>query len=347
MKQNLLIPLIVTFSSLLLGACSNDSDDVDFNGDIQGLTISNYPITDGSDSTEPLRMILCAKLLGFEYIWEPNFIIAGPEPPNTLRIIFTCSDEEKWMLIGERLLRNNTHQSLVNLIDNTVELTLTARSLSRDEQKYANEKNVEILSKPIAKDALAFIVNPNNPINSLTITQIQKIYTGEITNWKEVGGNDAPIVPFIRNRNSGSQEKFETMVMEGLTIGDFPELHIGNFMMSPYHQLEDEENGIAFTPFYYYNVIVNNGTTKAIGVNDIPLNSQTIIDGSYPYVTDVYGSVREDIDRNTMAYKLYEYLTTDRGQEIIEESGYIPLTEFTGSAASIYRDDTFKVISNQ
>lgn len=343
MKRLLLI-LTVLLPSIPLFATTTDSD---FVGDIPGLTIQNYPITDGSDSTEPLRKILCAKLFGFEYAWERSPFIQNPDQaPNILMIQFSCTQEEKNHLVNNCLLNNNTHQSFVNLIDNSVELIMTARAISRDEQQYANEQNVEIISKPIAKDALAFIVNPKNPINFLTIEQIQKIYTGEITNWKEVGGKDAPIVPFIRNRNSGSQEKFETMVMNGLTIGDFPELQIGLTMMSPYWQIENEENGIAFTPFYYYNVIVNNETTKAIGVNGIPLNGQTIKDGSYPYVSDVYGSVRADIDKNTMAYELYEYLTADRGQEIIEDSGYISLNQFTGSVPSISQGSYYKVISN-
>jgi len=334
------IMLIALFSLLMMEACGKSDIDGDSNGDIPGLNIANYPVTDGSDSTEPLRKMLCAKLFGFEYKWELN-PLAPDQVPNVLSIIFTCSDDEKWHLCNDCLLNNNTHQSFVNILDNSVELIITARSISRDEQLYANEKNVSIQSKPIAKDALAFIVNPKNPIKSLTIAQIQAIYTGQITNWKEVGGKDAPIVPFIRNRNSGSQEKFETMVMNGLTIGDFPELQIGASMMSPYWQIQCNEDGIAFTPFYYYNVMVNDGTTKAISVNDIPVNSQTIKEGTYPYVTDVYGSVRTDIDKNAKAYKIYEYLTTEKGQDIIEESGYVPLSKFTGSVTSNFHGNSY------
>lgn len=340
MKAFLTTILMLPFAIVAVAACNSTDADMDFSCDIPGLNISNYPITDGSDSTEPLRKILCAKLFGFEYTWERSPFIQNPnQAPNILTIQFSCSQEEKDFLVGTCLLNNNTHMSFVNLIDNSVELTMTARGISRDEQLYADEKEVDLLSKPIAKDALAFIVNPKNPIQSLTISQLQKIYTGEIKNWKEVGGNDAAIVPYIRNRNSGSQEKFETMVMNGLTIGDFPELQIGKTMMSPYWQIENEENGIAFTPFYYYNVIVNNETTRAIDINNIPLNSQTIKDGSYPYVSDVYSSVRKDIDRSSMAYKIYEFLSTDKGQEIIEDSGYVPLTKFTGSVSQAYSDD--------
>ncbi len=84
-----------------------------------------------------------------------------------------------------------------------------------------------------------------------------------MTNWKEVEGNDEEIRPYVRNRNSGSQEKFETLVMAGLTIAEFPELQVGLTMMSPYFQLEDDEQGIGFSPFYYYSVIVGQWKHKS------------------------------------------------------------------------------------
>ena len=82
-----------------------------------------------------------------------------------------------------------------------------------DEKEYADEKGVTLIEKPIARDALAFMVNIKNPIDNLSIEQIQGIYTGDIVNWSEVGGWDCELHPYVRNRNSGSQEKFETMVM--------------------------------------------------------------------------------------------------------------------------------------
>ena len=88
-------------------------------------------------------------------------------------------------------------------------------------------------------DALVFIVNPKNPVRNLTADQVRKIYTGEITNWKEVGGVDHAITPYIRDADSGSQEKMETLVMDGLTMIDgsrMPEI-IGSQMASPYLQL--------------------------------------------------------------------------------------------------------------
>lgn len=300
------------------------------NMNLPGVTINNFPIIDGSDSTEPLRRILMCKLLGFDYEWikDSPFLQDPDDGPKRVKIYFTCTKDEEDYLQSECLQNNNTHPSFLNLIDDKVELIMTARSISRDEKVYAEEQGVTLIEKPIAKDALTFIVNPDNPISSLTIQQIQDIYTGHIVNWNEVGDYDAVITPYVRNRNSGSQEKFETMVMEGLTIKDFPEMQIGTTMMTPYYQIESDETGIAFTPFYYYDVMVDNESTKSIGVNGVAMTKTNIMNGTYPYVTDVYAAVRSDIDKSSMAYKMFDFLTTKGGQAIVEESGYVPLASY-------------------
>lgn len=318
--------IILLLLVLFVTSCNAD-ETPENNTDLSGITIENFPIIDGSDSTEPLRRILTCNLLGFDYEWiKDNPFLQDPnDGPKTIKIHYTCTKEQEDHLQLECLQHNNTHESFINLIDDKVELIMTARSISRDEKVYAEEKGVTLIEKPIAKDALAFIINPNNPVSSLTIQQIQGIYTGDIVNWNEIGGNDVLITPYVRNRNSGSQEKFETMVMQGLTIKEFSELHIGTTMMSPYYQIEGNETGIAYTPFYYYNVMVDNENTKAIGVNDIAMTKENIMNGTYPYITDVYAAVRSDIDKSSTAYQIFEFLTTTGGQAIVEESGYIPL----------------------
>ena len=158
-------------------------------------------------------------------------------------------------------------------------------------------------------------------MRNLTIEQIQKIYTGEIRNWKEVGGNDATINPYIRNANSGSQEKMETIVMAGLKMIDWPEM-VGYVMLSPYFQLEQDENGIAYTPFYYYDTIVNDDRTQVIGVNGVVPGKKTIENGTYPYVTEVMASVRSDTDKSSTTYQLFYQLATGQHNAIIKESGY-------------------------
>ena len=301
---------------------------------LSDVTISNFPVIDGSDSTSPLRLILMCKLLGFDYKWQSSPFIQNPEEaPKQVEPKFTCTEDERRELLTKRLLNSNTHQSFVNLIDNKVEMIITARSISRDEKVYAEEQGVTLIEKPIARDALAFMVNLKNPVNNLSIKQIQGIYTGNIVNWAEVGGLDCEMKPYVRDRNSGSQEKFEMMVMKGLTIKDFPEMQIGRTMMTPYYQIEQDTAGIAFTPIYYYKVMVGSGSTKAIGVNGVAMTKENVINGTYPYTSNIYTAVRSDIDKSSVAYRLFDFLTSEQGQAIVDESGYVPLQTSTGIRA--------------
>lgn len=311
---------ILTALAVIWG-CEKPSTEIE---KIEGLTIQNFPVIDGSDSTTPLRQILAARLLGLDYRWERRPFADG----DIFQALISpdgCTDDDWHTLNADKLQENNTHASFINLIDGKVDVILTARSISRDEKAYSQEKGVELIEKPIARDAFIFLINPDNPVSSLTISQIQDIYTGKITNWKEVGGEDRPITAYTRNRNSGSQEKMETLVMAGLEMIEGTEMSVGQTMMSPYYQIGGDISGIGYTPFYYYDTIVNNGETKAVGVNGTVPSKKTIKDRSYPYCTEIYAAVRADIDRTSLAWLLFEYLSSGSGIRIIEESGYIRL----------------------
>lgn len=324
MKKNFYLHIVSLFL-LFSTSCSGD-DTNNVSPVLEGMTPENFPVLDGSDSTEPLRDILMCRIFGFQYKWErySPFLQDPTRAKQEVRPVYACSDSQR-ALIEKKMQKSNTHQSYMNLIDGKVELVIAARAASRDENKYARDNNVALIEKPIAKDALTFMVNNSNSIESLSVEQIRKIYTGDIANWQEVGGEDMLITPYVRNRNSGSQEKFETMVMDGLEIKKFPEWHMGTTMETPYFQIENDRSGIAFTPYYYYSVIVGYGSTKAIGIEGVGMTKENIYNDTYPYVTNIYASIRADIDKSSTAYKIFEFLTSDKGQSVVEESGYIPL----------------------
>ena len=109
--------------------------------------------------------------------------------------------------------------------------------------------------------------------------------------------------------------------MAGLKMIDWPEM-VGYVMLSPYFQLEQDENGIAYTPYYYYDTIVNDDRTQVIGVNGVVPSKKTIENGTYPYVTEVMESVRADTDKSSTTYQLFYQLATGQHNAIIKESGY-------------------------
>ena len=311
----------------------------DFQG-ISGINANNYPRVDGSTSTYPLNAIIACKLLGVDYEWVQS--LGG-----TWGIYHNLHDIFGNLYVWDVIKSSQTHQSFINLIDKEADLILTARKLSPDEKAYANAAGVSLIETPVALDAFIFIVNPNNPIKSLSVKQIQDIYTGKITNWKEVGGNDAPINPYMRNANSGSQELMESLVMKDLDFREFPEApDIIHSMEGVIDVIGADMNSICYTVYYYKHQILRETLTKTIAVEGIFPDAESISNNSYPLAAEVYTVIRSDLDKSSMAYKLYEWLQSKSGQDVIAESGYIPYNNHENSIIINHKENELSVYPN-
>lgn len=293
---------------------------------IAGLTLENFPVMDGSTSTKPLIDLAAAKLLGYKAEMSE---ISGD-------VFSDLPDSFK----EQKLLSTQTHGSILNLIDGGADMIFVARTLSADEKAYAVQKGVTLIEKPIALDALVFIVcnrttfedNYTNPVNSLTHRQVKDIYTRQITNWNEVGGDNLPIVPFVRNANSGSQVLMESLVMTDPLPEGFWEDHFDDNAtipsMSPLFSAVVEENGgLGYTVWYYLWKMQSwgGGSIKVLGIDGIQPNSKTLQNRTYPFTAEVYLMIRDDLDRSSMAYKVYEKMFTSAGRNIVGASGYVPM----------------------
>jgi len=319
--KNKILSIILVFIVLFFISCPGEVDD-DINPQlrvIDGFTFENYPKVDGSSSARPLNIYIACRLLGIKHKWLKNDLngLWGIEP-----ILKSNNNSRRF---NELIRSNGTHQSFINLIDKQADFILTARKISSDEKTYANSKGISLIETPIALDAFIFIVHPNNPITSLTIEQIQNIYTGRITNWNEVGGNNAKINPYVREPNSGSQELMELLVMKDLDINKFPvSWEMAFNMTGAFERVQSDINGICFTVFYYKENIFKDANVKSIAIEGVYPNKENISNNSYPLVAEVYAVIRSDLDQTSTAYKLYEFLQTVKGKVVISESGYIP-----------------------
>jgi phosphate transport system substrate-binding protein len=290
--------------------------------------LNNYPVIDGSTSAKPLNMIIACILLGIDYEWKNDYVDIGEFIfiTGTKSVVPKVNDSTN-QIINSIIKSSNTHNSFVNLINKEVDMTFSARKMSAYEKTLAQEAGVNLIETPIALDAFIFIINSDNPIGSLTTQQILDIYTGKTTNWNQIGNFNAEIKPYIREENSGSQELFELLVIKDIDISEFPiNNHEVLFTMSgPLDQVMREANAICYTLYYYKENITDSGSyVKTLAVNGISPNKTTISDRTYPYISEVYAIIRDDLDKSSMAYKIYEWLQTPTGKEVITESNYVP-----------------------
>lgn len=307
--------LIVIITALLITGCQKEEEGNQFR--IKEISMENYPRVDCSTSTQLLQKLIACKLLGIGYEWREDMLFGG-----WYDVHINFDD-----LPGSRDFFNNlkvstTHGAFMNLIDGEVDLIVTSRSISRDEKKYADEQNVTLFETPIALDGFIFITHRDNPVKSLTQKQIQDIYMGNIKNWKEVGGKDLAITPYIREPNSGSQEKMETLVMKGLEMPKWDYITLAG-MSGPFAQLRADEGGICFSLYYYNRIFMEPDLVSQLAIDNIKPEQKNIRNKTYPYTTEVFTAIRSDTDKNSMAYKLYQMLGSGNAKKIIEESGYV------------------------
>lgn len=292
---------------------------------IEGISFSNYPIVDGSTSARVLNTIIACKLLDVGYRWHAMPVLDGAYSEWVLQTNWDEIPEQYKGFFGERIMTSQTNGAFMNLIDREADIILTHRTISPDEKAHADAVGVTLIETPIALDAFVFIINKDNPVNSLTVNQIRKIYTKEITNWSQVGGSNSEMKVFTRPRNSGSEEVFRTLVMDGLEPADFPEASV-SLMFAVFLEVINNVNGICYTFSNYKDVIARKSCDEVpvLAINGICPNENTVKNETYPFISKVHVAIRSDLDRNSMAYKLYEWLQSENVKYTIDECGFLP-----------------------
>lgn len=194
---------------------------------------------------------------------------------------------------------------------------------SKEQKAYAEECGTEFVYTQLGWEAFVFFVHKDNPINSLTAEQIRDIYSGKITNWKEVGGSDEEIIPYQRDEGSGSQ----SMMLR--FMGDTPlmeaETETISGMGAVIERVVDYQSragSIGYSFRYYIEGIIKNPDVKMIAIEGIAPTAENIKNNTYPIITPVY-AVTYANNHNPNVARLVEWMLGEEGQYIIEATGYV------------------------
>ena len=223
--------------------------------------------------------------------------------------------------------KTRTSDVYKNLIDGNVDVIFAAEP-SEDDLAYAKSKGVELEVIPTTSSAFVFIVNSENPVENLTLEEVVKIYKGDITNWKEVGGEDAEIVPYQRPNGSGSQTAMISLVMKDQNLMSAPKMQVEAEMgglIDAVAEYDNSKAAIGYSYFYYVNTMYKRDTIKMIGINSVKPSLETIKDGSYPIYTNGYIVIRKDAAEDSSERKWVNTVLSPRGSKIIEGAGYVPI----------------------
>lgn len=259
---------------------------------------NTYPKVDGSTATIPLSEAIACDLLGL-------------------------SKEE-----GTKFIKHNTtHSAYENLLNNEADIIFVTEP-SKEELQMARDRNIELEVIPIVKEAFVFLVNIENPVNSLTSAQIRDIYGGKITNWKAVGGPDLEIIPYQREPNSGSQTLMEQLVMKDEKIVKPPTklivVGMGELIES-IAKYDNSEKALGYSVYYYAKSMYNRDTIKLIAVDGISPDNKSISSGKYPFTSAYYAVIRKSEAPGSPQRQLIQWILSKEGQKIAEAAGYVPM----------------------
>ena len=190
------------------------------------------------------------------------------------------------------------------------------------------EADAKLEQKAIGRDALVFIVNESNPVQSLTQQQLRDIYAGRITNWKEVGGADAPIVAFQRGVDSGSQTLFKKLLIDkgdGQLMTAPTELAPADMggLVDRIAEYNNSANAIGFSVYYYIDQMYSKPGLRLLAVDGVTPGNDTIASESYPLCNEFYAVIHGNAAPDSPQRKVYDWLSTDEGRRCIETAGYV------------------------
>ena len=275
----LLLTLMLTLSLAACGSNSNSNSNTDNSDNNDSAAVTGTVSTDGSTSMEKVIGALGESFMaaneGVEFTYNPTGSGAG----------ITAAQEGR------------------------CDIGLSSRALKEEEKAGGLKETV------LAYDGIAIIVNPENPVNDLTLDQIAKLYIGEITNWKDVGGNDAEVVLVGREAASGTRDGFESITGTKDKCQYRQELTSTGDVITAVSQNPDAIG--------YASLASIKDSVKALNVDGVTPSETTVKDGSYKVQRPFVLVTVEGKELTPVAQKFFDYITSPDAAAIIAKAGAV------------------------
>jgi phosphate transport system substrate-binding protein len=217
---------------------------------------------------------------------------------------------------------------IASLINGTVDIANASRQIKPEEVEEARAQGIEPQEHVIARDAIAVIVNPENPVGQLTMEQVSRIFRGRYNNWKDLGGEDRPIVRVSRETNSGTHVYFLESVIR-LGEKDNKDIFSADTLLLPssegiISEVSDNPNAIGYDGLGYVTEDVKVvGIAGVEGGEYIYPSADTVNSGTYPISRDLYMYTDAKVSPAIQAY--LDWIISAEAQEIVTELGFVPV----------------------
>ena len=270
---------------------------------IPGIDKDHYPWIDGSTANHPLLARIYREICGVDR-----------ERSETMVNFDLGSTGSIW----QKMLSDKKG-------DSTPDLWIVYEA-PEDVKKIHKKDFDDFEIEPLGRDALVFMVNVQNPVENLSVQQLYDIYTGKLSNWKEVGGKDEPIIAFQRNADSGSQTLFMKLLMQGKEPMKPPTNQLISTMGMLIDQVaayDGQGSSLGFSVFFYATLMHANPALKLLSVDGVAPENESILKGKYPLTNDFYVVIRKSEPADSPVRALRDWLLSEEGRRILEEEQYV------------------------
>jgi len=207
------------------------------------------------------------------------------------------------------------------LLEGTTDIAMSSRPMKFDEKVKFQESGKSLVTKIIAYDALAVIVHPSNPVSKLTRAQIESIFTGKVTNWKQVGGADLKITPYSRESSSGTYEFFKEHILKNKN-------YVSSILSMPatgaiVQSVSQTKGAIAYIGLAYLEKGTEALSVSFDGKTYIIPSELTAKNKTYPVIRPLFFYMDKKAEVKSKPF--VDFIMSAEGQKIVEQVGYVPV----------------------
>jgi len=207
------------------------------------------------------------------------------------------------------------------LVDGRCDIASMSRFMKEKEFKTAVDNGVMPVAHAIAMDGVCVVVHPSNPVSALSTEQVRQIYMGHITNWKDVGGADMPIVAISRDTSSGTYETFHNLVMNKEKMAGSVEYVNSN--PQAHARVKTTVGAVGYVGLGFVD-----NDVKALKIDGIMPSRKTIASGVYPVSRPLFLFTNGYPKLGSMVHAFCSFYLSEAGQDIIEQKGFVPVTNY-------------------
>jgi phosphate transport system substrate-binding protein len=268
----------------------------------------NLPVMDGATALFPVYASFMQAVYSIDDLTPPD---QSPGGSVFEKLIF-CS---------------GTGRAYTNLLEGKADIIFCAEPSDAQLEQFS-DKGIKLKLVPIGREAFVFFVNRKNPVNNITIENINLIYSGKLKNWKKLNGNNQGIIAFQRTKNSGSQTMLEKIM--GLPIEKPRKENVQGNMGGVISQVADYRNfsnAIGYSFLFYASEMVQNDQIKLLSIDGIYPSKETILNNSYPFSGSFYAIYIDNDETNENIEPLINWILSGQGQTLITKTGYVSITD--------------------